>query len=187
MNSYDSATCDSCLDLCSLSAWLRSPGSHKEQVNYIKTVLDSTQNNNTAVTSETCSHWPSNIQKLNLTDTGKYNSRGNKSGQAGPHDNYMTVCPQSSFAKELALIRMTRRQGLRHFSTPRNVQNVQWISGLDDFNNSRGVFKDWAIPNIEKKKNHIHKHAGRQSSIGRVGEKAHLYLGSLSKHSSKIQ
>lgn len=65
MNSYDSATCDSCLDLCSLSAWLRSPGSHKEQVNYIKTVLDSTQNNNTAVTSETCSHWPSNIQKLN--------------------------------------------------------------------------------------------------------------------------
>lgn len=63
-NSND--TC--CLDVCSLSAWLRSPSPRKTKVSYIKTVLDITQNNNMAVRSETCSHWPSNIQKHNLTD-----------------------------------------------------------------------------------------------------------------------
>ena len=42
-------------------------------------------------------------------------------------------------------------------SMPRNVQNVQWISGLDDINNSRGVFKDRAISNIERFKEQKNK------------------------------
>lgn len=83
---FSSATCDGCLDLCSLSLCLMSSSPHKKQVSYIKTALDTTQSNNTAVSSETCSRWPSNIQKLNSTDAWMYNSSDNTSEQAGPHD-----------------------------------------------------------------------------------------------------
>lgn len=44
------------------------------------------------------------------------------------------------------------KQALKHVRTPRNIQNIQWISGLDDINDSKGRFhrrchiKYWKIP-----------------------------------------
>lgn len=54
----------------------------RKKVNYVKTVLDITQKNNMAVRSEIHSH-----QSPDSCDRPVSNT----SGQAGPHDIYMTV------------------------------------------------------------------------------------------------
>lgn len=67
---------------------------------------------------------------------------------------------------------VTWKQGL----SLRNVQNVPWISGLDDNNNSSGVFRFMPYKMLKDWKNtlmHIKEHARRQSTIwitGRAGK-----------------
>lgn len=99
-------------------------GPHKKKS--ITSKRSQTSLNNMAVRSETCSHWPPNIQKQNLTDARM----------------------DTAVVKQDTI--MSGKQGLKHPSTPKNVQNVQWTSGLNDINNSRGVFTDSAISNIER-------------------------------------
>lgn len=139
-----------CRDLCSLSAWPRSSRPRKTKVSYIKTALDITQNNNTAVRSETCSHWPSNIQKQNLTD-----ARTDAAVVTYQDKQDHTMSSRLSIVK--VLLRWTvnevsdTKAGPRSISAHQeNVQRVPRIPGLDDINNSGGVFTDSAISNIKR-------------------------------------
>lgn len=141
---------DGCLDLCSLSARQRSSSPHKNKVNDIKTVSDITQSNNTPVRSETHFHWPSNIQKQNLTDEQDGHSSRITSGQAGPHNVYMTVSPQSSFAVNCYWSEW-------HESRPWNISLHQEMYRLSNgfqvwmtLTTAGGVFTDGAISNIER-------------------------------------
>lgn len=70
----------------------------------------------------------------------------NTSGQAEPHDIYMTVLKALLQGDQMEL----RAGPVKHISGTRNVQIVQQISGLDDINNSRRVFTEHAISNIER-------------------------------------
>lgn len=69
--------------LCLLSRGRLAPS--RKKVNFIRTVLDITQNNNIAVRCETHSH------QSEFDRCGDRHISGNMSGQAEPHDVYMTV------------------------------------------------------------------------------------------------